>query len=102
LYTNDENEEKIQFGVYGKPDLFSNYKDSREKYESIENKSPEKGQEQNQFYIYSSEVLSCPYIEGYHELYRNIKKWLAGFRYNDIGAKAIKRIKKTLRNDIVI
>jgi hypothetical protein len=100
LSISDENEEEIEFGVYGKPELFSNYKSNREKYKFTEDVSPEKGKDQ--FYIYSNEVLSCPYIEGYRELYKIIKKWLTGLKYNDIGAKAIKKIEKALSGDIII
>jgi hypothetical protein len=102
IYQSDEeNESAFQFGVYGDVSLFSNYKD-KDKYNKVEDESPiNKDKNKEVSWICCDTELPCPYIEGYKDLYKTIKKWLTGLKYNDMGSKTIAKLDKCLIKELL-
>jgi hypothetical protein len=99
IYQDEDNEFALQFGVYGDTSWFSDYKG---KYIMVKEESPiDKDKNKKVSWIYEDTELSCPCIEGYKDLYKTIKKWLTGLKYNDMGSKTIAKLDKCLIKELL-
>jgi hypothetical protein len=95
LYADDDG--MIQFGIYGDDiEVLSKYKGN---YDHGEDPGPKKN-DSTKYWIYKPAArLSCPCGEGYKELYKDIKKWLKGLKFNGIGDKTIEKLEKNVRQE---